>query len=74
MTRIAELPGNARPRRGYLAPCPRCGALVVHGATTGEPSHAHLRGRRCDETARARGATPSTPSPPAVTASREPTR
>jgi hypothetical protein len=59
--RLAQLPGNVRPRRGYLAPCPRCGDVVVHGFWSSKPSPSHLAGRPCAERAaeRERLATPS---------------
>ncbi len=36
---------------GYVAKCSRCGALVVHAASTGKPLHMHAKSRKCAESA-----------------------
>lgn len=54
MKRIAERTGAGammRPGWGYLAPCARCGLVVVHGKTTDLPYHMHLRSKRCRDLA-----------------------
>jgi len=49
MKRLAERSPGRRPWRGYLAPCKRCGLVVVHAASTGEPFHMHRYSRACAE-------------------------
>lgn len=46
MKRIAEIKG-ARPKRGYIAKCPRCGLRVVHVRSTCEPVTIHARSKLC---------------------------
>jgi hypothetical protein len=31
------------PKRGYVAPCPKCGRMVVHGRSTGAPGCVPLK-------------------------------
>lgn len=41
MKRLAERGSIRPPRRGYVAPCARCGLEVVHSRTTGQPVAQH---------------------------------
>lgn len=52
MKRFSERrkPGQ-KPYRGYLAPCPRCGLIVVHADSTLKPFHMHARSKKCRELA-----------------------
>jgi hypothetical protein len=43
---------GTRPGRGYLAPCLKCGRIVVHATKTMEPFHMHRYSKRCREAAR----------------------
>ena len=54
MKRFAERHPGARPYRGYVSQCRRCGALVVHADKTNEPLHMHLRSKKCRKMALAR--------------------
>jgi hypothetical protein len=49
MKRFAERFPCKKPSSGYLAYCRRCGALVVHAFSTGEPLHMHRWSKKCRE-------------------------
>ena len=51
---VARFPGR-KPNSGYLAPCKRCGEVVVHAKSTGEPFHMHRWSKKCAAKAAARG-------------------
>jgi hypothetical protein len=47
MKRFAERSKGWQPQSGYLAECKRCGLVVVHAESTGEPLHMHRRSKLC---------------------------
>lgn len=49
MKRLAERGSIRPPRRGYLAPCARCGVEVVHSRTTGQPVAQHAKACAADD-------------------------
>lgn len=49
MKLFSERYPKRKPNSGYLAPCRRCGAIVVHSEKTGEPFHMHRRSQKCRE-------------------------
>lgn len=53
MKRLAERGG--KPSSGYLAPCRRCGLVVVHAESTGKPFHMHRWSALCQRLAIQRG-------------------
>jgi hypothetical protein len=42
---------GVRPYKGYIAPCSRCGALVVHANVDNLPFHMHRRSEKCRKAA-----------------------
>lgn len=66
MKRLAERGSIRPPRRGYLAPCSRCGLEVVHSKATGQPVAQHLNSKACSSSAPP--APPALPPPIAVLA------
>lgn len=46
MKTLAKRHPGRQPNRGYLAPYPECGEVVVHAAGTGRPFHMRERYRR----------------------------
>lgn len=47
MKRLAERGSMRPPRRGYVAPCARCGLEVVHSRATSLPFAQHLNSKAC---------------------------
>lgn len=60
MKRLAERGSKRPPRRGYIAPCERCGLEVVHSKVTGQALEQHLRSKACA------GASSAPPAPPTI--------
>lgn len=66
MKRLAERGSIRPPRRGYVAPCARCGLEVVHSKATSLPFAQHLNSKACTGSSSPPAAPPRVEMPDAL--------